>query len=247
MKIRGLLGLVVTVMILFFAVDPASAKKKKSKIAGHDQFLTTEGFLSHHPDLRWRLAGLDAMEQNRPELAVTYFKRAAQYADKPSQAMLAEMYKDGLGVEADVVQAYIWMELAAERGWTWVVAKREKYWSELTVEQQSRVRQIGPSMCDKYADVIAKPRLEKKLRRGRRQVTGSRVGFLGSVQIQIPTANGMLTVSGDQYYKDTYWQPEKYWEWQAEAWAEPKSGTVTVHRPEVLTSDEAQDAKEEKE
>jgi hypothetical protein len=43
------------------------------------------------PDLRWRQAGLLEMERGNEGLARAYLTRAAHYADKPAQAMLAEL------------------------------------------------------------------------------------------------------------------------------------------------------------
>lgn len=58
----------------------------------------TEGFLSAHPDLRWRREGLHAYANKRYDEAMSYFLRAARYADKPAQAMIAQMYWNGVGI-----------------------------------------------------------------------------------------------------------------------------------------------------
>ena len=63
-----------------------------------DPALMRAGFLSGHPDLRFRLLGLDEFKQGKMEDAFKFFQRAAYYADKPSQGMVAEMLWSGQGV-----------------------------------------------------------------------------------------------------------------------------------------------------
>ncbi len=65
---------------------------------------------------------------------MTKFLRAARYADKPSQAMIAQMLWNGDGVPVDRVMAYVWADLAAERGYPAFIATREKFWSELNAD-----------------------------------------------------------------------------------------------------------------
>jgi hypothetical protein len=64
-----------------------------------------------------------------------------------------------------------------------------------------------------YGDVVAKPRLAARLRRSRYAITGSRVGFVGPLEVLLPIAgDGYISVSGDTYWHDTYWKPEHYWD-----------------------------------
>src|SRR5690606_22663884 len=81
-----------------------------------------------HPDLKWRVEAIRAMEKGRKREAFELFKRAASYADKPSQAMVAEMYWTGTGALRNRPLAYAWMDLAAERGYTKYLARREYIW-----------------------------------------------------------------------------------------------------------------------
>lgn len=187
----------------------------------------SESFLASHPDLRYRLEGLDALDRGRPAEAVGLFRRAARYADKPSQSMLGEMHWTGSGVPVDRVLGYIWMDVAAERGYPLLVAKRESYWSQLTPEQRLQVRERGLDVMDEYGDPAAKPRLAKLLERGKRGATGSRLGFVGALVIRIPTAVGYQEVRGDEYYADKFWEPDAYFRWQDRDWQQPQ-GTVDV-------------------
>jgi uncharacterized protein len=75
------------------------------------------------------------------------------------------------------------------------------------------------------------------LRRGLRQVTGSRVGFVGALQIHVPGPEGSWTsIDGSTYYADRYWRPRDYFAWQDEIWRNPPSGTVEVGPLDQATS-----------
>lgn len=187
-----------------------------------------------HPDVAYRDAGLKAYERKDYARAREDFLDAARFSDKGAQAMLAELYWFGLGVERDPVLAYVWADLAAERGYPVLVAKRESYWKELDAEQRARVVEVGEAYYADYGDAVAKPRLEKRLRRGQRDGTGSRVGgpagnlvVYNDVQ---PAGNGFTTNSESHVYAPGHWQPKLYWDRQERAWdsVAPPAGTVEV-------------------
>lgn len=194
--------------------------------------LMTEGFLSAHPDLRWRREGLRAYSSKRYDQAMEYFLRAARYADKPAQAMIAEMYWTGVGVAQDHALGYAWMDLAAERFYSNFIIKREAYWGTLDEAEQRDAIARGRPLLAEYGDDVAKQRMVKALRK-HRSVTGSRVGFVGNLEIipfTGPYAGTGMTIRGGDYYAPKYWQPEKYFEWQDEVWDAPaaRKGRVKV-------------------
>jgi uncharacterized protein len=194
-----------------------------------DMIVNSQHFLAAHPDIRWRREGVWALEQGQPGHAAEYFRRAARYADKPSQAMLAEMYWSGLGIEADRPLAYAWMDLAAERAYPVFLAKREHYWAQLTEAERARVMEVGVPLYEQYGDEVAKPRLERLLTRARRNVTGSRVGNVGALKILVPGPGGAAhSISGDDFYDDRFWDPAQYWAWQDRTWKEPPTGRVDI-------------------
>src|SRR3546814_6828921 len=80
------------------------------------------------------------------------FLRAARYADKPSQAMVAEMHWRGLGVPQDRELGYAWMDLAAERMYPNFVIKRERYWQLLDADQRSNAIERGQQLLAEYGD-----------------------------------------------------------------------------------------------
>ncbi len=188
----------------------------------------SEGFLRYHPDLRWRKEGLGHYEDGRLDLALEALKRSARYADKGSQALVAEMYWKGEGTATDRAAAYAWMDLAAERGYKDFLAVREHYWSQLNPEEQARALTIGQQVYADYGDEVAKPRLEKKINQGRRGTTGSRTGFKGALTVLLPGNGNWISLDAEQYYSDKFWQPEQYFEWQDQLWQEPYRGRVEV-------------------
>jgi hypothetical protein len=209
---------------------PALAQDDDPGGVDRQAIMNSEGFLAAHPDLRWRREGVWALEAGNGQEAVAYFRRAARYGDKPSQAMLAELYWTGMaGVPRDRAEAYAWMDLAAERGYTLFIAKREQYWAELSPEERKRAIDIGRPMFDEFRDAEAKPRLARILKRERRNTTGSRVGFVGALKIEVPGPGGLpMTIMGSQYYDDQFWEPEKYWAWQDRTWKDPPTGRVEI-------------------
>jgi hypothetical protein len=194
--------------------------------------LMTEGFLAAHPDLRWRREGQHAYANGNYGEAMRYFLRAARYADKPAQAMIAEMYWKGTGVAQDRELGYVWMDLAAERFYSNFVILRAQYWGKLDAGEQRSSLQRGQALLAEYGDDVAKVRMAKVLRK-ERGVTGSRTGFVGNLEIipfTGPNAGTGLTIRADEYYSPKFWQADKYFEWQDQVWDAPgaRKGRVEV-------------------
>ncbi len=191
-----------------------------------DPKMVAAGFLDSHPDLLYRSRGLERYgEKNHPE-AFKQFKRAAWYSDKPSQAIIGEMLWIGLGADKDRGLAYVWMDLAAERGYRSFSEKRDMYWQQLDEHERARAKQQGPAIRAEYADAVAGERLASVLRRERRQMTGSRLGSSTSpLVVYVP---GVGSIDGSQYYNPKYWDPVQYREWQDSIWTEVRIGRVNV-------------------
>ena len=207
------------------ALEPQEDTRDTANI--DDLVMSSEGFLTRHPDLKYRLLALTAYRKEDFADALSKFKRAARFADKPSQGMVAEMLWEGQGVPVDRPAAYIWMDLAAERGYKMMLVKRELYWEALTAAERERALELGDALYGEYADKYAKPRLESKLRQARMKTTGSRTGFASNLRIEIPTPSGLRTINGSDYYKDEYWKPEHYWAMQDSDWKD-NEGRVDI-------------------
>lgn len=196
-----------------------------------DPVTMTEGFLAAHPDLRWRNEGLRAHQAGQYGVAMTRLLRAARFADKPAQAIIAEMHWRGVGVPQDRALGYAWMDIAAERLYPAFLAHREAYWEALGPAEREDAIARGQKVLAEYGDDVAKPRLEEVLRRERRNVTGSRTGFVGNLTIipyTGPLAGTGMTVSGHEYYAEKYWEPVAYWAHQDTLWNAPLRGRVKV-------------------
>ncbi|WP_372012905.1 tetratricopeptide repeat protein [Pseudoxanthomonas sp. 10H] len=199
-----------------------------------DSALLSAGFLEGHPDLRYRMLGMDAFKAGKHEQAVRFFKRAARYGDKPSQGMLAEMLWSGNGLPRDPAQAYAWMDLAAERDYAGFAAWRELYWSQLDEQQRQRALDVGEALYAEYGDDVALPRLAIILRREKKQVTGSRTGFTGSVRIEVPGPDSTISIDGSKFYDERYWNPAQYLAWHDSLWKDPPAGRVSVGEVEQV-------------
>lgn len=201
-----------------------------------DPLMITAGFLSWHPDLRFRLHGMEAIKQQEFENALKFFQRAAFYGDKPSQGMVAEMYWTGQGTDKDPVLGYAWMDLAAERGYRGFLGLRERYWKALDVQQREQAIEQGQALYARYGDAAAQPRIAAQLRRGRSQVTGSRTGFSGNLKILVPGPGGFESIDGSKFYDERYWDPKQYQQWHDSIWAEPRVGKVDIGEIEQMDS-----------
>jgi hypothetical protein len=193
-----------------------------------ENIISSATFLSSHPDLRHRLLGVRAYADGDDAAAFEHFKRAARYADKPSQAMVGEMYWAGRGVATNRVLAFVWMELAAERGYKVMLAQRQRFLAGLSDAEREEAVRLSRDLFAEYGDAAAKPRMERQLRAGLRNTAASRTGFTGNMQIRMPGPYGDITLDGSQLFADKYWKAEDYWTWQAEDWKELPKGRVDV-------------------
>lgn len=234
-------------MLGFFLVVGAAHATPAAVRAGDPDIVNSEDFIRAHPDLRFRRSGMDAYGRERFKEAFEHFKDAARYADKTSQAMIAEMLWKGEGVTQDRPLAYAWMDLAAERNYPPLIVLRERYWSALNASERARAVDVGQAIYDEFGDKVAKPRTEKELARARINVTGSRVGRVGTLAIpgsmDVPrerpgqptvVTEGSLgnVVDGTRYYAAEYWDPKQYWKWQDAQWQRLGEGSVIVGAPQ---------------
>lgn len=204
------------------------------------------GFEAGHPDMWFRRLGTEARRAGRLQEARTWFRRASRFGDKLSQAAYAEMLWEGQGGPADPVAAYIWADLAAERGAPLFVTLRERYWHRLDEAQRERALATGEAVFAEYADDVALPRLERRMRRVANNVTGSRTGHVGRVDVSIGW-NGAgqgggrtgAPRTGTRYYADRYWKPDAYLAWQDDLVLTPqREGRVDVGVPQRVDADD---------
>lgn len=216
--------LLVTLLPLAFAVSLPVAWAEEAKDARSLEF---ELMLRGHPDLQYRMWGMEAFGRQDHKAAMTLFKRAARYGDKPSQGMIAELYAHGQGVEQDMALAYAWMDLAAERGYKDFVVRRERYWVRMDEATRQRALEHGQAIYAEYGDDVAKPRFADQLRRESKKGVGSRTGFAGNARIVLPSAFGEQVIDGTTLNRLDYWNPDQYWAVQDRLWRDP-AGSVRV-------------------
>lgn len=186
-------------------------------------------FLDGHPDLKNRRWAMDAYREGRFVDAFNFFRAASRFADKPSQAMVAQMLWDGTGGTAiNRPLAYAWMEIAAERNYPAFALYREFYWQQMTREERRQAIALNEPLWKEYGDDVAQPRLEARMRTAKRNVTGSHAGFVGTLAIEVSTPMGSRRIDASQIYVDRFWNPEEYWRWQDEDWKELGRGQVDV-------------------
>src|SRR5262249_41978333 len=70
-----------------------------------------------------------------------WMRRAADQGDRTAQFNLGVMYSSGRGIPKDLVQAYMWTELAASSGETNSVKLLDSLQKLMTADQISQARQ----------------------------------------------------------------------------------------------------------
>jgi uncharacterized protein len=191
----------------------------------------------YHPDLFGEFAGVKRYVNKDFAGAKKYFEIGAYYADKFSQLSIGLMYVNGEGVPKDMLTGYAWIDIAAEREYPDFVATRDRVKAALTPDELRRAQAIRDTLALRYADKVAKPRMEQQLRFGREQMTGSHLGFDGGVKHDSPKGTlckgsvfiGGITLpeagcGGDDIYAESRWKPEKYFARRDSQW----KATVTV-------------------
>jgi TPR repeat protein len=64
-----------------------------------------------------------------------WYRQAASCGHVVAQLNLGELYSNGVGVERDMVEAYVWLGLAAHGGNRWAADRQERIAKEMTRSQ----------------------------------------------------------------------------------------------------------------
>lgn len=211
------------------ALPAAGQVAEDGEIDLRDQkVLSSRTFLNAHPDLKYRNEGWVAYEEGDHAAATAHFRKAASYADKPSQAMLAEMLWQGRGVPADRALAYAWADLAAERGYPQFLRLREQYWRQLDEGQRARALSEGRALLPEFADAVARPRLAAFMKRARQLAKRSAPYASQPREVWVPGPFGGEKIPAHRFYAKKYWDPVQYQTWQDRIWTNPPDGQVDV-------------------
>ncbi len=220
------------------AVPAGSAIGQSQRGVDANLVLDSAAFLAAHPDLLNRHRGMAAYERGDMEEALGWFRRAARYADKASQAMIGEILWSGGPVPRDPALAYAWMDLAAERGYPAFTIIRERFWEALEPSQREDALERGLALYAEYGDAVAQPRIARVLNRERRRATGSRLGYVGALEVQIIGPDGeLMSIDGSRFYDPKFWQPELYQAWHDAVWTLPPEGRVNIGEVEPMRRD----------
>lgn len=224
------------------ALQAAAAQEVAKPISRKQQAtLSSAVFLNPHPDMKHRKQGWDAYAEGEFALACAQFLKAAWYGDKPSQAMLAEMDWKGLGAAVDRTSAYMWADIAAERGYAVFVGVRERYWRALDDAEKARVAQDGPVRLAEYGDGVARGRLERHLRRHLRDIQWSSRTVAPPRTVTVYDDHGVpKRIDGSRFYSPTFWDPAQYQAWQDAQWRAPPEGNVEVGGVEQVRPSEGE-------
>lgn len=225
------------VLLGALTTTPVMAQEGRASTRGEQQTLNSQSFMAAHPDIKHRLDGLLAYEEGQYEEALDEFRRSAHYADKLSQAMLAEMHWQGKGVAEDRAAAYVWADIAAERGYEKLVLVRENYWSNMEDAERTRALELGPALYSEYGDAAAKPRMDRHLRRARFSMISKRPRRDIDVVVQDHSGQSMV-IRGHHFYDPKYWDPKLYHAWADETWSAPPRGRVDIGDLESLKPDQ---------
>ena len=200
--------------------------------------LLMAGLANSRGDLYSRRMAQQSIVEGRNDRAIRLLKRAAYFADKPAQALMAEILWNGShDQDRNRAEAYAWMDLAAERGYPELIAQREKYWTVLSDAEREKALAIGQSLYERYGDAVARPRLARQLRRQGSRITGSNTGSAGHMTILAMAPGGsairraaasgdfegdnispVVAIAGDKFYAPQYWNPRLYFQQQDLSW-----------------------------
>ena len=196
----------VDAIIKLLAVDDADAVRR------YDVLMALS---THHSNERHRLFAQVAANNRRWTDAEKHFRIASTFADKYSQHRLSVMYWYGLGVPQDRIQAYVWADIAAERGYPQFLVVREWMWKSLTPEQQAATTQSGTAMYAQYGDVAAKERFAKALQLSAKRWRAKQIGGIAAILPGKSKYGESATVEESlawgQAYAPENVQPDLYW------------------------------------
>lgn len=219
----------IAAFLAVLLLTSACASTRSVRQSDEQRLWGTQRMLQAHPDVANRLLAVDLIDRGLDEQAQDALRGAARYADKPSQALLAERYWTGEGTRQDKVLGYAWMHLAAERDYPLFRSKRDAYWRNLSEEQRQLAAATVSELASTYADLHAKPRAAEAIDRTRKIVfRGPASAPRHGGSVLIPAADRWQEFSGEFYFNERFWQPDSYFEWTDTLWREAPVGRVDI-------------------
>ena len=194
--------------------DPSAIKAKGEQLLTYReaQAMSTDTFLNSHLDLKYLLLGRKAYLAGDFKKAMQELDRSAYYGEKLAQAMIAEMYWNGEGVNADRARAYAMSDVAAERMTEpFLVSLRERYWDAMTARERSDAVGMSEEILARYSDKATFPRLEQMLRNSQDSHRVKGYGRMLTKMIAI-NADGSAEedIWPDAFFAQKFWDPKEY-------------------------------------
>jgi hypothetical protein len=194
-------------------------------------------FAEHTPGYDMLSDGSSAYAAGFHFVARNHFQNAAYWADKVAQHNLAAMYYRGEGVDRDRARAWAWFELSAERGYPEFVGVADAVWEQLDDAQRQRARRIFEELEPVYGDEAAVERTQRRMERDRRQMTGSRVGFVNAMTI---IDGSGITRDGEDFYAEDKWDFNRVIAREKQLFDTLARSRITLGELEFAEGDEAE-------
>lgn len=196
-------------MKTFFAAVAFVALALGTPSGSNAQVVNYNNYANNAPGTPFLERGNMFYRQGDYAAAVGNFRLAAYWADKLAQFNLGLLYVNGDGVERDPLRGWAWIKLSAERGYPKNAAVAADIWDQLTDEHREAARRILEEELEpEYGDEVAIPRTANDMKRTLARDTsgGSRVGVNRAVYV---TGRDGTFVSGNQFFRDEFWNFEK--------------------------------------
>jgi hypothetical protein len=137
--------------------------------------------------------GNEYFRRDDPRSALRCWEIAAGWAMKDAQYNLGIAYFKGLGVPVDRPRGLAWLALAAERKDAQFTESAAAAWDQVGPAEHDQANAIWRELRKRYADAVALPLAEQRFNNEMAQITGSRVGMPGHVNVW--TSKGMIDVA----------------------------------------------------
>ena len=179
---------------------------------------------------------MDYYERGNHYVAYKTFLKSARWADKLSQFNLGVMHFKGQGMEADKARAWAWFKLSAERGYPKMTRMVEHVEKELGDAQLERGRRIlEDELKPEYGDAVAVPKATRRMEKERENITGSRTGFVGNLDVLLPDGT---TMDGQSFYKEGNWDYQLYIQREKRIFDALDRGNVTLGEFDIVEDEE---------
>ena len=226
-RTSGLFALLL-LAVCYNPVQANSPEQSGQWIANYDE---------HTPGYAPKARALRAYERGDFSRAYSDFKLASAWADKFSQFNVGMLYLNGEGADYDPTRAWAWIELSAERGYPQFVDAADTLWSMLSEWEQQIARDYFEDvLLPKYGDHVAVRKTASKMRHERRMATGSRLGAVYGLNLDVIGSDGLPT-PGDQFYATDKWDFEHIVAYETQLAQSLMRGRVEIRDVNTLDED----------